>query len=139
MYFLTYYLIVAKVITKTTFGTNHTLFILAVTTETYTHWNTHIPTHLCNFLIGQLCSSSAVHKTMLIRASSFSYCSHQSSVWGKNCDLGDLDCGMIVGARQVGLSIFISANLLGFSHLTMSFSNSVNKKVTGKLIEMPNG
>ena len=39
---------------------------------------------------------------------------------GKKCDLSDFDCGMIVGARQSGLSISVTADLLGFSHTTVS-------------------
>ena len=39
---------------------------------------------------------------------------------GKKCDLSDFDRGMIVGARQGGLSISETAHLLGFSHTTVS-------------------
>ena len=39
---------------------------------------------------------------------------------GKKCDLSDFDCGMIVGARQAGLSISETADLLGFLHTTVS-------------------
>ena len=34
---------------------------------------------------------------------------------GKKCDLSNFDCGMIIGARQGGLSISETADLLGFS------------------------
>lgn len=36
------------------------------------------------------------------------------------CDFSDLDCGMSVGARQAGLGISISADLLEFSHTILS-------------------
>ena len=39
---------------------------------------------------------------------------------GKKCDLSDFDRGMIVGARQGGLSISETADLLGFSCTTGS-------------------
>ena len=39
---------------------------------------------------------------------------------GKKCYVSDFDCGMIVGARQGGLSISEIANLLGFSSTTVS-------------------
>ena len=39
---------------------------------------------------------------------------------GKKCDLSDFDCGLIVGARQGGLSISETADLLGFSLTTVS-------------------
>ena len=39
---------------------------------------------------------------------------------GKKCDLSDFDRDMIVGARQGGLSISETADLLGFSHTTVS-------------------
>ena len=39
---------------------------------------------------------------------------------GKKYDLSDFDLGMIVGARQGGLSISETADLLGFSHITVS-------------------
>lgn len=38
----------------------------------------------------------------------------------ENCDLSDFYLGMVVGARQVGLSIFITADLLGFLHTRVS-------------------
>ncbi len=37
---------------------------------------------------------------------------------GKKGDLGDFECGMVVGARRAGLSISKTADLLGFSHTT---------------------
>ena len=39
---------------------------------------------------------------------------------GKKGDLSDFERGMVVGARQAGLSISETADLLGFSHSTMS-------------------
>ncbi len=39
---------------------------------------------------------------------------------GKKNDLSDLDRGMIVGARRAGLSVSVTADLLGFSHSTFS-------------------
>ncbi len=39
---------------------------------------------------------------------------------GKKGDLSDCECGMVVGARQAGLSISETADLLGFSHATSS-------------------
>ncbi len=38
----------------------------------------------------------------------------------KKGDLSDLECGMVVGARRAGLSISETADLLGFSHTTIS-------------------
>jgi len=39
---------------------------------------------------------------------------------GKKGDLSNSELGMIVGARQAGLCISQSAQLLGFSHTTIS-------------------
>ena len=39
---------------------------------------------------------------------------------GKKGDLSDFECGMVVGARRAGLSIAETADLLGFSHTTIS-------------------
>ncbi len=39
---------------------------------------------------------------------------------GKKADLSDFECGMVVGARRAGLSISKTADLLGFSHATVS-------------------
>ncbi len=39
---------------------------------------------------------------------------------GKKGDLSDFECGMVVGARRAGLSISKTADLLGFSHTTIS-------------------
>ncbi len=39
---------------------------------------------------------------------------------GKKGDLSDFEGGMVVGARRVGLSISKTADLLGFSHTTIS-------------------
>ncbi len=39
---------------------------------------------------------------------------------GKKGDLSDSERGMVVGARRTGLSISETADLLGFSHTTIS-------------------
>ncbi len=39
---------------------------------------------------------------------------------GKKLDLSDFEHGMDVGARRAGLSISKTADLLGFSHTTIS-------------------
>jgi len=39
---------------------------------------------------------------------------------GKKGNLSNFERGMVVGARQAGLSISQSAQLLGFSHTTIS-------------------
>ncbi len=39
---------------------------------------------------------------------------------GKKGYLSDFECGMVVGARQAGLSISKTADLLRFSHTTIS-------------------
>ncbi len=39
---------------------------------------------------------------------------------GKKGDLSDFECGMVVGSRRAGLSISQTADLLGFSHTTIS-------------------
>ncbi len=39
---------------------------------------------------------------------------------GKKWDLSDFERGMVVGARRAGLSISKTADLLGFSHTTIS-------------------
>ncbi len=39
---------------------------------------------------------------------------------GKKGDLSDFECGMGVGARRAELSISKTADLLGFSHITIS-------------------
>ncbi len=39
---------------------------------------------------------------------------------GKKGDFSDFECGMVVGARRAGLSIVKTADLLGFSHTTIS-------------------
>jgi len=40
---------------------------------------------------------------------------------GKRGDLSNFERGMVVGGRQAGLSISQSAQLLGFSHTTISW------------------
>ena len=57
------------------------------------------------------------HTDMVKRFCCFS---DQMSEVGKKCDLSDFDCGMIVGARQGGLSISETADLLVFSPTTVS-------------------
>ncbi len=49
---------------------------------------------------------------------------------GKKGDLRDFECGMVVGARRAGLSISKTADLLGFSHTTISrvTENSLKKR-----------
>ncbi len=39
---------------------------------------------------------------------------------GKKGDLSDFERGMVVGAKRAGLSISKTADLLGFSHTTIS-------------------
>ncbi len=39
---------------------------------------------------------------------------------GKKGDLSDFECGMVVGARRAALSIYKTADLLGFSRTTIS-------------------
>jgi len=39
---------------------------------------------------------------------------------GKKDDLSNFERGMVVGARRAGLSISQSAQILGFSHITIS-------------------
>ncbi len=39
---------------------------------------------------------------------------------GKKEDLSEFECGMVVGLRRTGLSISKNADLLGFSHTTIS-------------------
>ncbi len=39
---------------------------------------------------------------------------------GKKGDLSDFERGMVVGARRAGLSISKTADLLGFTHATIS-------------------
>ncbi len=39
---------------------------------------------------------------------------------GKKGDLSDFERGMVVGPRRAGLSISKTADLLGFSHTTIS-------------------
>ena len=48
-------------------------------------------THSCDYLISQLCGSSAVHKIMQMQASSFRGCSHQFSEFRKIHDLSVFD------------------------------------------------
>ena len=48
---------------------------------------------------------------------------------GKTCDLSDFEHGMIVGARQGGLSISETADLLGFSRTTLEFAENGAKNI----------
>ena len=60
---------------------------------------------------------------------------HQMTEMGKKCDLSDFDCGMIIGARQGGLSISETVDLLWFSgtHQSLEFaaktSNELRKTI----------
>ena len=47
---------------------------------------------------------------------------------GKECDLSDFDCEMIVGARQGGLSISKTADHLWFSQSLEFAENGVKNK-----------
>ena len=49
-------------------------------------------------------------------------------------DLSDFDSGMIVGARQAGLSISVIADLLGFSRSLESAKNK-NRLVSGSSVD----
>ncbi|XP_051561768.1 prothymosin alpha-A-like isoform X1 [Myxocyprinus asiaticus] len=53
---------------------------------------------------------------------------------GKKCDLSDFERGMIVGARRAGLSISVTADLLGFSRTTVSrvYSTSSEPQFCGR-------
>ena len=49
----------------------------------------------------------------------------QSNVrMGKKCNLSDFDSGMIVGARQGGLSVSVTTDLLYFSQTTVLFAEN---------------
>ena len=45
---------------------------------------------------------------------------------GKKCDLSDFGRGMIVSAREGGLSISETADLMGFSHTTVPRASVLN-------------
>ncbi len=47
---------------------------------------------------------------------------------GTKGDLSDFERGMVVGARRAGLSISKTADLLGFSHTTISRVNREGPK-----------
>ncbi len=47
---------------------------------------------------------------------------------GKKGDLSDFERGMVVHARRTGLSISKIADLLGFSHTTIGFTENGPKK-----------
>ncbi len=54
---------------------------------------------------------------------------------GKKGDLSDFERGMVVGARRTGLSISKTADLLGFSHTTISRvyrERSKNEKISSE-------
>ncbi len=42
---------------------------------------------------------------------------------GKKGDLSDFKCGMVVGSRRAGLSIYKTADLLGFLQMNISEEN----------------
>jgi len=46
---------------------------------------------------------------------------------GKKGDFSDFERGLVVGERRVGLSISETADLLGFSHTTISTEDSPKK------------
>ena len=48
---------------------------------------------------------------------------------GKKCDLSDFDRGMIVGARQSGLSISETGDLLQFSQQSRNFAEKGTKNL----------
>ncbi len=58
---------------------------------------------------------------------------------GKKGDLSDFERGMVVGARQADLSISKTADLLGFSHANLGFTENCPKKikypVTGRCVD----
>ena len=64
--------------------------------------------------------SLAMHTIMQIWVMSFSLMFTSSIRKRKRCDPSDCHCGMVVGAKQGGLSISETADLLGFSHTTVS-------------------
>lgn len=72
-------------------------------------------THVSDYLIKQLCSSSVVHKIMQIIMPEASGNVHIGQQNGKKYDLCDRDCGLIVGASWVSISIYVNTNLLVFS------------------------
>lgn len=75
----------------------------------YIHsWNSLLGTHVHHLLIHAIIQSASrvpavqCKKIMQIRASSL----FTSAVrMGEKCELSDSDCGMIVGARNTGLSV----------------------------------
>ena len=57
---------------------------------------------------------------------------------GKKGDLSDFERGMVVGARRTGLSISKTADLLGFSHTTISRvyrELSEKEKISGSCVD----
>ncbi len=48
---------------------------------------------------------------------------------GKKVGLSDFECGMVVGARQADLSISKTADLLGYSHTNLGFTENGPKKI----------
>ena len=54
---------------------------------------------------------------------------------GRKGDLNDFERGMVVGARQAGLSISETADLLGFSRTTISWGLQRKYPVSGSCVE----
>ena len=71
------------------------------------------------------CGSSAVHNILQSEASVFVNSKHQ-----KKSDLSELDCGVIVGARQAACLSISKTHLLGLSHACWVYSEKCEKLKT---------